>query len=163
MVHQMAGPPTRQPRCGAISVAFAILFVSLAPVAFAQDASVVGTVTDESKGVLPGTTVTAREVSSGRTYEDVTNERGEYRLRGMSPGRYELKAQLSGFATVVFSNLEFLVGQHATVPFTLKVAALTESITVTSESPLVDLRPRRWRATWTAARWRTCRSRVATG
>src|SRR6266850_1471956 len=92
-----------------ISLAIAIMFASLVP-AFLQDASVVGTVTDESRAVLPGATVTARELSSGRTYEDVTNERGEYRLRGMSPGRYELKAQLSGFAYLVGARAAERVG-----------------------------------------------------
>jgi hypothetical protein len=90
--------------------------------------------------VLPGVTVTATHVSSGRTYNYVTNERGEYRLLGLGAGRYEIKAELSGFGTVVLSNLEFLVGQNATVPITLKVATLQESVTVTTESPLVDLR-----------------------
>jgi hypothetical protein len=120
--------------------AIPIVFLSLVPAALAQDVSVVGIVTDESRAVLPGAMVTAREAATGRSYEDLTNERGEYRLLGMRPGRYELKAQLSGFSTVVLSNLEFLVGQNATVPITMKVAALEESVTVTAESPLVDLR-----------------------
>ena len=122
-----------------IILAASLVLASLAP-AFAQDASVVGTVADESKSVLPGVTLTATHVSSGRTYTYVTNERGEYRLLGLGPGAYEIKAELSGFATVTLSNLEFLVGQNATVPITMKVATLEESVTVTSESPLIDLR-----------------------
>ena len=143
-------------------LAISVVLVSFAPV-FAQEASVVGTVTDESKAVLPGVTVTATHVSSGRTYNYVTNERGEYRLLGLGAGRYEIKAELSGFATVVLSNLEFLVGQNATVPITLKVATLEESVTVTSDTPLVDLRSRRSPATSIGGRWRICRSRAATG
>ena len=118
----------------------ASLVLALVAPAFAQEASVVGVVADESKAVLPGVTLTATHVSSGRTYTYVTNERGEYRLLGLGPGVYEIKAELSGFATVLLSNLEFLVGQNATVPITLKVATLEESVTVTSESPLIDLR-----------------------
>ena len=56
----------------------------------------------------------------------MTNDRGEYRLLGLGAGTYEIKAELSGFATVVLSNLEFLVGQNATVPITMKVATLEE-------------------------------------
>src|SRR5262245_8241921 len=117
----------------------AALVMVLAAPAVAQDVSLVGTVVDESKSVLPGVTVIARETSSGRTYEYVTNDRGEYRLT-IAPGRYEIVAELSGFASARLQDLEFLVGQNATVPIMLKVAALEESVTVTSTSPLVDLR-----------------------
>jgi hypothetical protein len=117
----------------------AALVLILAAPAFSQDVSLVGTVVDESKAVLPGVTVIARETASGRTYEYVTNERGEYRLT-IAPGRYEITAELSGFATARLQDLEFLVGQNATVPITLKVATLEESVTVTTASPLVDLR-----------------------
>ena len=68
-----------------IILAASLVLASLAP-AFAQDASVVGTVADESKAVLPGVTMTATHVASGRTYTYVTNERGEYRLLGLGPG-----------------------------------------------------------------------------
>jgi len=115
-----------------------ILVVSVS--ASAQDASVVGTVTDESKAVLPGATVTATERSTGRTFVDVANERGEYRILRLPPGRYEFKAELAGFSTMVLSDVELLVGQNATVAFVLKLATVQESVTVTGESPLVDLR-----------------------
>src|SRR5216683_5895348 len=108
---------------------------------FAQEAaSVVGIVTDESKGVLPGVTVTATEVSSGRQYVAVTDERGEYRLANVQAGTYRLQGELTGFATMVISQLELLVGQRATVPFALTVATLEQKVTVTGESPLVDTR-----------------------
>lgn len=115
-----------------------VVLMSVVP-AFAQEATIVGAVTDEGKLILPGVSVTATEVSSGRIYDAITNERGEYRLL-VGPGRYELKATLSGFATTVLSNLEFLVGQNATVPISLKVASVEESVTVTGASPLVDLK-----------------------
>lgn len=115
------------------------VLLTLASPAFAQDVSIVGTVLDESKAVLPGVTVTATDSSSGRSFDAVTDERGEYRLR-LSPGRYAIKAELSGFATALLQNQEFLVGQNATIPLTLKVASLEENITVTSAAPLVDLR-----------------------
>jgi hypothetical protein len=115
------------------------VLLTLAIPAFAQDVSIVGTVMDESKAVLPGVTVTATDETSGRSFDAVSDERGEYRLR-LSPGRYAIKAELSGFATSVIQNQEFLVGQNATIPLILKVATLEESVTVTSAAPLVDLR-----------------------
>ncbi|MGE0126371.1 MAG: carboxypeptidase regulatory-like domain-containing protein [Vicinamibacterales bacterium] len=102
-----------------------------------------GVVIDESKAVLPGATVVATSRSTGRTFEAVTNERGEYRLVGMPPGRYDTRVELTGFATIVLSDIELLVGQNATIPYTMKLATLDEAITVTGEAPLIDLRTAR--------------------
>ncbi len=111
----------------------------LGTVAFAQEASVVGTVADESKAVLPGVTVTATNVETGGLSVAVTDERGEYRLLKLPPGTYRIQAELAGFATVLIPRVELLVGQNGTVPFTLKVAAVSEVLTVTAEAPFVDI------------------------
>ena len=107
--------------------------------AAAQDASILGAVTDETKGALPGVTVTATAIETGRVFTAVSDERGEYRLRGLPPARYKVTAELTGFSTVVVADVEVLVGQNRTVPFTMKVASLEETVTVTGESPLVDI------------------------
>ena len=106
----------------------------------AQEASIAGTVSDESKAMLPGVTITARDSGNGRTFMAVSDSDGAYHLLGMSPGRYELRAELPGFATSLLSDIQLLVGQNATVTFSLKVAALEESITVSGTAPLVDMR-----------------------
>jgi carboxypeptidase family protein len=119
--------------------ALLLSLLALPTVAFAQaNATVSGTVTDESKAVLPGVTVTATEITTGRQFVGVTDERGEYRFVNVSPGTYKIRAELTGFATVTTPNLELLVGQNALVPFALKVATLQETVTVTGLSPLVD-------------------------
>ncbi|MBI3261514.1 MAG: TonB-dependent receptor [Acidobacteria bacterium] len=119
-----------------VSLAFVLLASGLS---FAQqNAQMGGTITDESKAVLPGVTVSATDLDSGHQFTAVTNERGEYRLLNVPPGRYAIQAELSGFGTLKISQLELLVGQNATVPFTMKVATIQESVTVTGESPLVD-------------------------
>jgi hypothetical protein len=117
----------------------AALLLSSAP-ATAQEGSIIGTVTDDTKAVLPGVTVTATSLETGRAMTAATNERGEYRIPGVPAGRYKVQAELSGFSTVVVPELEILVGQNRTVPFTLQVATLQESVTVTGEAPLVDTR-----------------------
>ncbi len=106
--------------------------------AYAQQASIVGTAMDESKAVLPGVNVTATDQATGRQIVGVTNEKGEYRLQNIPPGKYAVQAELSGFATVMFKDVELLVGQNATIPFTLKLASVTETLTVIGETPLVD-------------------------
>ncbi len=106
--------------------------------AFAQNVSVTGTVVDETKSVLPGATVTATDLDAGRQFTAVTDAKGEYRLLNVPAGAYKIQAELSGFTTVVFARVEFLVGQNATIPFTLKIAQVSETLTVLGESPLVD-------------------------
>jgi hypothetical protein len=122
-------------------VALIMAFATLVPTTtFAQQQAVVlGAVADEQKGVLPGVTITATDISTGRQYVGVSDERGEYRIPNVPAGTYRLQAELPGFATVVFERIELLVGQNATIPFTLRVAGLEETVTVTSEAPLVDV------------------------
>ena len=118
-----------------VLVALATLVGSAAS---AQQASIVGVAMDESKAVLPGVSVTATDQAAGRQIVGVTNEKGEYRLLNVPPGKYTLQAELSGFSTVIFKDVELLVGQNATIPLSLKLASVTETLTVVGETPLVD-------------------------
>jgi len=118
-----------------------IALVLLGPLAaYAQtEATINGTVVDDSGGVLPGVTVTATELSNGRQYFSVTDERGAYRMPSVQPGTYRVVAELPGFANVEVPRVELLVGQNAAIPFSMGVAGLEESVTVTSEAPLIDI------------------------
>ena len=119
-------------------IGLASLFLFASPT-FAQDASLIGNVVDGTKAALPGATITATMIDTGRASTTVADERGEYRLRGLAPGRYRVQAELSGFSTVVVPEIELLVGQNRSLPFAMQVASLTETLTVTGESPLVDI------------------------
>jgi hypothetical protein len=114
-----------------------IVFAAAASV-HAQQASIIGAVTDETRAVLPGVTVTATAVASGAQFAALTDEKGEYRLPTVPAGVYRLQAELAGFSTVVLERVELLVGQHATIPFTMKLAQVSETVTVSGQSPLVD-------------------------
>jgi hypothetical protein len=117
-----------------------MLWLPAGAAAQVTEATILGTVTDETKAVLPGVTVTATDLSTGRQYVALTDDRGQYRLPNIRPGEYRLQAELAGFSTVVIPKLEALVGRNLTVPFTMMVAALAETLTVTGEAPLVDTR-----------------------
>src|SRR6185295_2537002 len=125
-------------------LARALLFIgvlSSPSLVFAQTAgTIVGSVTDESKAVLPGVTVTAKDVSTGRSYTAVTDVRGAYTINNVLAGTYKVDAALEGFSTSSVPAVELLVGTNDTVNFTLKLASLSESLTVTGEAPLVDVR-----------------------
>jgi hypothetical protein len=117
---------------------FIVLFSLVTSLAFAQQASIVGTASDETKAMLPGVAVTATDQEAGRQVTAVTNERGEYRLQNLPAGKYTVQAELSGFATVILRDIELLVGQNASIPITLKLAQVSETLTVVGETPLVD-------------------------
>jgi len=106
--------------------------------AFAQQASIIGTAVDDTKSVLPGVSVTATDQEAGRQMVAITNERGEYRLLNVPPGKYTVQAELAGFSSVVLKDVELLVGQNATIPFVMKLAQVSETLTVVGETPLVD-------------------------
>jgi hypothetical protein len=105
--------------------------------ATAQEATLSGTITDSTGGVLPGVTVTALHEASGNTFVAVTDERGGYRL-ALRTGLYRIEAALQGFATLNRSGLELLVGQQAVANLQLAPSSLQESVTVTGEAPLLE-------------------------
>src|SRR5688572_30361137 len=123
----------------------AALFVvlSLPAAAYAQ-ASITGVVKDSSGGVLPGVTV---EASSPALIEKVlsavTDESGLYRIVDLRPGTYSVSFTLPGFTTVKREGVELTGTFVATINADLKVGALSETITVTGETPVVDLQSTR--------------------
>ena len=122
----------------ALLVAFSL---SITAIAYAQNVSVVGTVTDETKSVLPGVSVSATDIEAGRQFTAVTDTKGEYRLLNVPAGSYRIQAELSGFTTVVLAKVELLVGQNATIPFTLKIAQVSETLTVLGVPPFHTVVP----------------------
>ncbi|MGE0811950.1 MAG: carboxypeptidase regulatory-like domain-containing protein [Vicinamibacterales bacterium] len=125
-------------RSGGWVLALTLLVPAASPAQ--QNATVQGTVVDESQGVLPGATVTATETSTGRQTVVQTNDRGRYRLDNLPPGTYALRIELTGFGVVEVPRLELLVGANATVPpVVLTLAGVAENVTVTSEAPLIDI------------------------
>lgn len=107
--------------------------------AFAQG-SITGVVRDTSGGVLPGVLVTTTSpalIEQSRT--GVTDGTGQYRLVGLPPGTYQVTFQLDGFSTVVREGVEIAGTFTATINIELRVGALSETITVTGEAPIVDV------------------------
>jgi hypothetical protein len=90
--------------------------------------------------VLPGVTVTLTETPTGLTDTTSTNAAGLYRFTALKPSTYSLKAELAGFATFVRDGLILEVGRTLDIDIEMKLATVAETITVTGESPLVDVR-----------------------
>jgi hypothetical protein len=100
--------------------------------------NVTGRVTDEQKGALPGVTVTAREVSTGFVRTDTTDGEGLYRLMAVPVGTYDIKYELASFAIHEHKGVVVNVTQTVTLDVALKLATMSETVTVTGETPLIE-------------------------
>src|SRR2546427_2711116 len=118
-------------------LAVLLLVIGAAPLFAQSTATIVGVVRD-SDGVLPGATVTVRNVDTGLTRSVPTGEDGAYRFPALPVGPYEIRAELSGFRTTVRSGVRLLVGQEAFVEMVLELGSIQETVTVTAETPLVE-------------------------
>ena len=122
-----------------LAILLVALLLAVPAIAQEQRGSIEGTVKDASGGVLPGTTVEARS-AGGSVVTSVSDSSGVFRFPSLAPGYYTVTATLSGFETRKFENVEVLLGQIKRLEFSMPVAGVAETITVTGESPLVDVR-----------------------
>src|SRR5678816_2287717 len=121
--------------------AAALLLLAIAPVSAFAQASISGIVKDTSGAVLPGVTVEASSpvlIEKSRT--TVTDGNGAYQIIQLNPGIYTVTFTLPGFSTYKRDGIELNGNFVATVTAELKVGALAETITVSGETPLVDVR-----------------------
>ena len=117
-----------------------LVCVLLLPATALAQASLTGTVRDGSGGVLPGVTVeTSSPVLIEKTRSAVTDGTGQWRIVDLRPGTYSLTFTLPGFVTVKRDNIELTGSQTLTIPVELRVGGIEETITVTGESPIVDV------------------------
>jgi hypothetical protein len=125
-----------------IACAAAFLFLSVG-MAFGQSVSsgtIHGTIRDQSGGVLPGVTATLTSPAlQVRELTQVTDAEGAYRFVDLPAGTYMLKFELAGFSTLIREDLRLTVGFVARVDENMKVGAMEESVTVSGQSPVVDI------------------------
>ncbi|MBI2821035.1 MAG: TonB-dependent receptor [Acidobacteria bacterium] len=118
-----------------------VLFVAFsAGPAFGQvtTGAISGTVKDSTDAVLPGSTVTVKNLETGSERTVLTDDAGQYRVSNLAIGSYEISASLEGFQTAVRSGITLTIGRAAVVNFTLNVGEVSEKVTVTGEAPLVE-------------------------
>jgi hypothetical protein len=115
----------------------ALALLALPVTGFAQEASISGTITDATGGVLPGVSIIAVHEQTGNTFETVTDGLGQYRVLARI-GSYSVSAFLGGFADTSVGGVVVNVNQDATVDLQMATAGLEETVTVTGEAPLLD-------------------------
>jgi len=115
------------------------LFCLAAGAAFAQTlGTITGEVTDATAAVVPGATVTIRNVGTNATRKVVTNSEGLYSVPLLQPGVYDVRVQKEGFRGTEQSAIELQVQQTARVDFTLSVGQVSETLEVTGQATLLN-------------------------
>src|SRR5215813_2105889 len=115
------------------------LILTLPSIALAQ-ASIAGAVHDATGAVMPGVTV---EAASSALIEKLrtalTDGNGQYKITDLRPGTYTVTFTLTGFTSVKREGIELTGSFAATVNADMKVGSIDETVTVTGESPIVDV------------------------
>jgi hypothetical protein len=123
-------------------VVLALALLALPGGALAQVTSssgaIVGAVTDSSKGVLPGVTVTLKGGALAGTRDAVTDDQGRYQFGGLAPGTYTVTFELPGFSPLIREGINVRASFTATIDGELGVGSLQESVTVSGASPVID-------------------------
>src|SRR6059058_1752813 len=137
----MKGRPMRRVQILTISL---ILAWGSVPASFGQSVSATtgainGKVTERTAAVLPGVTVTIASPSMQGVRTATTGEDGTYRFPAVPPGDYKITYELTGFSTVAREGIRVGLGFTATVNAELTLASMSESVTVTGQSPVVDV------------------------
>src|SRR2546426_2044847 len=125
----------------ASAATMALLLLLGAPRVFGQLASfarIVGTVTDQSGAVIPGVEITTVNKETSIASKTLTNDRGDYIIDKIRPGIYEVSAEQPGFKKQVFSGVRLEIGQYGRVDFVLTTGEISETVTVTGQSPIIN-------------------------
>src|SRR5439155_8675362 len=140
----MVGPFRRELMRLHLSALFGTLLFALAAMpapifAQATTGTISGTVTDESKAVLPGATIQVTNVETGATRALITDERGRFRALSLPPGLYSVSAEMAGFQPAKRDQLTLEIGRDVTADVQLKIGALTDQVTVQGAVSNVEL------------------------
>jgi len=132
--------PNMYPRVRSVLLCLLCALLLLTKHAYAQRTTgeMLGTVKDSSGGVLPGVSVSVTGPNIPRAQTTVTSENGTYRIGNLPPGTYTLTVELSGFRTAVMQGLRVQVGGTVEQNIGLEIGQMSENVTVTGQSPIVD-------------------------
>src|SRR5205807_8945765 len=123
-------------RCLAIPLAALFLVASAAAQEFRG--TINGRVTDPSSNPIPNAKVTLKNSATNEQIDVNTTEGGDYTANFVLPGRYTITVPATGFKQSMREGVEVRVSEKVTSDFQLEVGPVTESVTVTSEAPLIE-------------------------
>jgi len=103
----------------------------------AEEAGVVGTITDPAGTVIAGARIELKSEDTGSTYTSASDARGQYSVAGLAPGRYVFSVTVPGFKKLVRTSVNVPPQEIARLDSALQVGSATESVTVTAEASLL--------------------------
>src|SRR6266436_2307919 len=115
------------------------LMVSLPVRAQVVGATLSGTVTDQSGGVVPQAAISIKNIATGITRASTTSTAGFYSVPNLLPGTYEIRAAAQGFSTEVQTGIKLTVGEQQVLNITLQVGQMSQTVEVSTEAPNVQL------------------------
>src|SRR5881409_3420425 len=115
------------------TVALLALAISAPAQTTLVNATVLGSVTDSQCAVIPGVAVTATNLATNISTAAVTDEEGRYRLTGLQPGDYRIRAELTGFKSHVIASAKLEVNQTARFDIKLQVGEISDKVEVVGE------------------------------
>jgi hypothetical protein len=118
---------------------FAILVSWALPLRAQVSAMLTGTVTDQSGALVSGVSIAVKSVDTGAVRNTVTDSLGRYQVFSLPVGEYKIRAQKAGFAEQVRTGVHLVVGQTATVDFSLRLGEASQAVTVSADAPLVSV------------------------
>jgi hypothetical protein len=117
-----------------------VLLVLLSSAAFGQVlGSITGFVRDPSAAAIPGATIALTNSETGVVRTVVADERGYYRALSLPVGRYDVKATMTGFRTIVRFGIDLAVAQDAVLDIDMELGVLREDVQISGEAPLVNV------------------------
>ena len=116
----------------------ALLLFLAAPALAQVSASLSGTVTDQSGGLVPSAAITVTNADTGASRSTVSDAAGRYEFSSLAVGHYEVRGVKPGFTEEVHPGVQFAVGQSATVDIDLKVGQSSQQVTVKGDAAMVS-------------------------
>ena len=117
--------------------ALAALLMTTSALAQVPTGTILGSIKDNQGGVIPGATVTAINVGTQYSRTTVTDGAGEYALRLLPVGNYQVSVTMPGFKNFSQTGIVLEVGRNARVDATIELGAVSETVSVVGDSPLV--------------------------
>src|SRR5438067_7518050 len=116
-----------------------LLALLVARPALAQTGQINGVITDNTGAVVPGATVKAVEAATGLSRDTATGVDGRYTFTALRPTTYDITVELAGFRTSQRKGVLVQANENLTLNLGIEVGAIAESVTVSGQSPTVDV------------------------
>ena len=117
---------------------FLVLLLGLGVIAFAQEATIVGTVTDPTGATVPNAGIAITNIDTGQVLQFSSNEAGQYVAPGLHIGHYTVKTQVAGFKPMEQKDIVLQVGDRLRVDFNLELGTAAEQVTVEAAAVAVQ-------------------------